>query len=215
MCNAWNHPPSCSCGWGGEGHAGKRSPLSRYDAWVPPLQPAYESFTRPNSSCPVCGDPVFFYQSPTGGRVFFDELGPPWPKHPCTDSSCIPKPLRGVDQSSGSREIGWEQDGWQPILLRFETEIDQFFSRVVGVWCHQEVELYLRKTALGRFGAKVRLNPKSLAHLRELKNSTYELSLLNDAGNPAPARCYPSLALAREFEPSISKRSLKAKKKRR
>jgi hypothetical protein len=28
---------------------------------------------------------VFFYQSPYGGRVFFDSLGPPWPKHPCTD----------------------------------------------------------------------------------------------------------------------------------
>lgn len=28
---------------------------------------------------------MFFYQSPFGGRVFFDDLGPPWPKHPCTD----------------------------------------------------------------------------------------------------------------------------------
>jgi len=22
MCNAWNHPPDCTCGWGGEGHLG-------------------------------------------------------------------------------------------------------------------------------------------------------------------------------------------------
>jgi hypothetical protein len=34
----------------------------------------------------VCGDRVFFYQSPNGGRVFFDHLGWPWPKHPCTDN---------------------------------------------------------------------------------------------------------------------------------
>jgi hypothetical protein len=40
---------------------------------------------RPNAKCPVCGAPVYFYQNEFGSRVFFDELGPPWPKHPCTD----------------------------------------------------------------------------------------------------------------------------------
>ncbi|TPL45350.1 hypothetical protein [Mesorhizobium sp. B2-4-6] len=29
---------------------------------------------------------MFYYQSPYGGRVFFDHLGWPWPKHPCTDN---------------------------------------------------------------------------------------------------------------------------------
>jgi hypothetical protein len=30
---------------------------------------------------------VIFYRSPFDGRVFFDPpLGPPWPKHPCTDN---------------------------------------------------------------------------------------------------------------------------------
>src|SRR5688572_32397319 len=38
---------------------------------------SYESFVNPNASCPVCGERVFFYQSILGGRVFFDELGPP------------------------------------------------------------------------------------------------------------------------------------------
>ncbi|WP_141133898.1 hypothetical protein [Sphingopyxis indica] len=45
-----------------------------------------ESYTDPNAHCPVCGALVFFYQSPHGGRVFFDNLGWPWPKHPCTDN---------------------------------------------------------------------------------------------------------------------------------
>lgn len=44
-------------------------------------------FINPNAECPVCGDRVFFYQNRFGSRVFFDELGPPWPKHPCTDLS--------------------------------------------------------------------------------------------------------------------------------
>ncbi|MFQ3664492.1 MAG: hypothetical protein SNJ79_00435 [Sphingomonadaceae bacterium] len=44
------------------------------------------SFTIPNATCPVCGARVFFYQNEHGSRVFFDDLGPPWPKHPCTDN---------------------------------------------------------------------------------------------------------------------------------
>jgi hypothetical protein len=45
------------------------------------------TFVNPNAECPVCGAAVFFYQNAAGSRVFFDELGPPWPKHPCTDNS--------------------------------------------------------------------------------------------------------------------------------
>lgn len=43
-------------------------------------------FVNPNANCPVCDKPVFFYQNIHGSRVFFDELGPPWPKHPCTNN---------------------------------------------------------------------------------------------------------------------------------
>ena len=57
-----------------------------------------KSYIDPNALCPVCGEPVFFYQSPTGGRVFFDALGWPWPKHPCTDNKASQK---GVIQTSG------------------------------------------------------------------------------------------------------------------
>jgi hypothetical protein len=46
----------------------------------------YDSYLDPNARCPVCRAPVFFYQSPHGGRVFFDDVGWPWPKHQCTDN---------------------------------------------------------------------------------------------------------------------------------
>lgn len=49
----------------------------------------YPSYVNPNARCPGCGCAVYFYQSPYGGRVFFDELGPPWPKHPCTDNPVV------------------------------------------------------------------------------------------------------------------------------
>jgi hypothetical protein len=41
----------------------------------------------PNAQCPVCGEKVFFYQNDHGSKVWFDELGPPWPKHPCFEEN--------------------------------------------------------------------------------------------------------------------------------
>lgn len=44
---------------------------------------------NPNARCPECDAPVYYYQNEYGSRVFFDDLGPPWPKHPCTDSRAL------------------------------------------------------------------------------------------------------------------------------
>lgn len=44
-------------------------------------------YVNPNAICPVCSQTVFFYANAAGSRVFFDDLGPPWPKHPCTDQA--------------------------------------------------------------------------------------------------------------------------------
>jgi hypothetical protein len=101
MCNAWNHPADCNCGWGGDGHFGGggfggyggggdgSTFRSTFDGEVFEFPfVSYPSYVNPNARCPVCGD-VYFYQSPYGGRVFFDDLGPPWPKHPCTDDPVV------------------------------------------------------------------------------------------------------------------------------
>ncbi len=56
------------------------------------------TYVNPNARCPVCNADVFFYESPDDGRVFFDELGPPWPKHACTD--------QGLDHPMIIRALG-------------------------------------------------------------------------------------------------------------
>lgn len=122
MCNAWNHPVQCTCGWGGVGHQGKRTvgdnapnPWLKYWGFT-----RESSYTNPNASCPVCGASVYFYQSPNGGRVFFDELGPPWPKHPCTNNPKIPVPAPKFitdTKTTISREYTWQKDGWIPFIV--------------------------------------------------------------------------------------------------
>ena len=74
------------------------------------------SYTNPNASCPVCGASVFFYQSPYGARVFFDELGPPWRKHPCTDNSNHYDHVVAPKIGQTSTEFRWQKSAWSPAL---------------------------------------------------------------------------------------------------
>ena len=40
-------------------------------------------FVVPNATCRYCGRKVFYYENEHGSKVFFNELGWPWPKHSC------------------------------------------------------------------------------------------------------------------------------------
>ena len=53
-------------------------------------------YVNPNAKCPVCREAVYFYANKHGSRVFFDDLGPPWPKHHCTDNPREPVAPRGA-----------------------------------------------------------------------------------------------------------------------
>lgn len=93
----YNHSPDCRCGWCVK-HGGNRIHRSemRYSTRLAEAQSLLRAhgvrdritacFVDPNAKCPVCGAGVYYYQNARGSRVFFDDLGPPWPKHPCTDN---------------------------------------------------------------------------------------------------------------------------------
>lgn len=97
-CNAHNHHPDCDCGWGGV----------FYEPTVQCPKPDWSkesSHTTPNAKCPVCSASVFFYKSADGAAVFFDSLGPPWPKHPCTDNRSNLN--LQTDVKVKKKKIGW------------------------------------------------------------------------------------------------------------
>lgn len=104
-CNGNNHGPSCQCGWGGVFHGlGLTTEKS--------LWQRKESYTNPNAKCPRCRASVYFYQSPYGGKVFFDAMGPPWPKHPCTDSLNSPindHEIKGLSKTIGPKDVNRHQ----------------------------------------------------------------------------------------------------------
>ena len=94
----YNHFDWCMCGWcyktGSNGYAPRKITID-FDRWSAERSLARNGadkswsacFVEPNASCPVCSARVYYYQNQFGSRVFFDELGWPWPKHPCTDNS--------------------------------------------------------------------------------------------------------------------------------
>lgn len=81
MCNALNHSWSCTCGFGGF-HYGSRP--TNLGALQPHSRPIADCIVW-KTKCPECSADVYYYQNEHGSRVFFDELGHPWPKHDCTN----------------------------------------------------------------------------------------------------------------------------------
>lgn len=104
-CNGNNHGPNCQCGWGGVFYGlGLTTEKS--------LWQRKESYINPNAKCPRCRASVYFYHSPFGGKVFFDAMGPPWPKHPCTDSfnsSINNDEVKGSSKTIALRDINRSQ----------------------------------------------------------------------------------------------------------
>jgi hypothetical protein len=140
-CNAWNHSSNCTCdfrgghGFGGGGrYAG--SGRARFSA-VPTEPPETSSagwsrakgdgtvwsYVNPNARCPVCGASVYFYRSPYNGRVYFDDLGPPWPKHGCTDSGRW-RTTRQFEVRAGQTFVVRSQwgEGWEPLCSSWVVE---------------------------------------------------------------------------------------------
>jgi hypothetical protein len=140
MCNAWNHLPNCDCGWGGFGLGrNNRSPQSS--------RSTLSHFTIPNATCRYCGSRVFYYQSVDGGRVFFDALGPPWPKHPCTASAPVYKTYKHPD-AVAAETYQWQRDSWNPFILNAVESYSPNLLRVNGFCGGKNLELYIRKKDL-------------------------------------------------------------------
>lgn len=220
MCNAWNHPPGCRCGWGGEGHKGKSTGnplgiiLGGGFPGVPPIDKSFESYTIPNSSCPVCGDLVFFYQSPYGGRVFFDELGPPWPKHPCTDSSSRPSRITdAADRSTPTRSYVWQKEGWSPFFINVVIRVDQNILKVSGELEGEEKVVFTRRHLTHGFGDGDSITPACIAFLRKSDSVGISMSYLSERNNEIAPECYKDSLDARRANPA--RPPSRPKKKRR
>ena len=185
MCNAWNHSPDCRCGWGGMGYLGRGGNFTT-DRWVGVTFKTYRELligaTHPNAHCPVCGAKVFFYESPYGGRVFFDDLGPPWPKHPCTSSNQQVSLVRRIAIDFHSRVHVSPppfRDGWMPFLCEIVESIasDRTIQRLEG-WLEGERKTFYVRDGLFSEGAPF--------FLRKEDGQWFVSTLADDAASVEP-----------------------------
>lgn len=143
----YNHYADCGCGWCVKARQAAESPRRSF---VSSRFETFKSFTNPNASCPECGQRVFFYRSPYGGSVYFDELGPPWPKHPCTDQSYRrlsgTKLARPVNPASSEQVPKWRVSGWQPLsVVRVYPEDDWWVLRAEILESQLPIRLLLER----------------------------------------------------------------------
>lgn len=148
MCNAWNHPATCSCGWGGL-TVGAFAGHQRRDAHQ--ARVLISNFTA-SSACPVCRSPVFFFRDLNGGSVYFDELGPPWPKHPCTSTSSREgRSIAGLTMKVGkSANFQWQRNGWCPYVDLLVQAFTPSLLRVQGTVNRTPVEVFVPRDAFPR-----------------------------------------------------------------
>ena len=165
MCNAWNHPIECRCGWGGEGatyqaHGRLAEVRSFREVAAGLYKPLFQAYTNPNAKCPYCKALVYFFQSESGGRVFFDSLGPPWPKHSCIESpDRIPTTTLPAPRSNA----------WQPLLI-------ESFASVTNCPDCYAVSAHTLKGHLAFFVRSRRLNLRAPFYIQFHPGGAIELS---------------------------------------
>jgi len=187
-CNAWNHPPNCNCGWGGIFHGLGLTSGSHY--WQ-----KSESYTNPNASCPRCRAKVFYYESPYGGKVYFDQMGPPWAKHPCMDTYAY-----GASHTKVTgRKVGVSfisqpkpqqiqiEDGWMPVYC-FEIQVS---DRLPDYLDFALFDVKNRKHLYAKFSRQL-VDSRSPILIRRIKDQlNYEISTLNvREAKPAEIRLF-------------------------
>ncbi|MBB4263747.1 hypothetical protein [Bradyrhizobium sp. CIR3A] len=131
----FNHYADCTCGWcvnyGRMSYSDRArlvSDMRRRDAKNLLKRESARSiaacYVNPNARCPECNASVYFYANEHGSRVFFDHLGPPWPKHPCTD---IPRDYVPRERSPQRRGRGAMQE-----LILAANVVGLFDNKVFG-----------------------------------------------------------------------------------
>ncbi len=173
-----NHLPWCTCGWctGGWGKGRGSSPrkmaympLYKWDYDYIPRIHSFKSFINPNARCPVCYERVFFYQSPYGGKVFFDELGPPWTKHPCTTREKAPLQPYDIDIYQ-TKDPSWKRYKWSPYICKIFSTKDSSCTLI----CDDEIVTCFFPNN------NYEVKEGSLVYLRKVNNEYIEASILFD-----------------------------------
>lgn len=181
-----NHPAYCTCRFCEPRKLAKESHATT-DLFSE--DDTRHSYTVP-MVCSVCGNAVFLYQSKYGGSAIFDELGPPWPKHPCSDGARAVQLPASVasDQSLPARRYSWQKVGWLPFTDLKVDSVGSKHIRLHGTHNSQLLTLYIPVTTVDAGADPVTQITDSPIHARRMIDGTYELAFLTQDFRPVLAK---------------------------
>lgn len=155
-------------------------------------------YLQGNARCPICSASVYFFTLENNGRVYFDEIGPPWPKHPCTDRHDSPETCSSAEGESTSRDAQarpWEA-GW--ILLKqisvqaAELGTLRLTARIAG----EGLITFVRDDAFGEVESPATFLQASFIQTRPSITGQFELVLLTPDLRPMRVFGFPTAAHA-------------------
>ncbi len=144
--------------------------------------------------------------------MFFDELGPPWPKHFCTDANAVEQFLVSEVQvhhtandalyteqnPNKAAQYSWQRNGWSPFLLKSLTAYSKGWVRLEGVIANTGRRLVLYASRNASFSTTypifVRPYTNGLHVLSSFKQEKYSQETILTAAiaeeNPPGARSW-------------------------
>lgn len=188
LSRGYNHRGGCACRFCQPSKAGETIPTT---ADLISVEGSHHSYTLP-TTCPVCGEAVFFFISQHCGRVFFDELGPPWPKHPCTNDA-LAAPLATSASANNqvlSRRYAWQEAGWHPIT-EVLVEANRDSIRLRGLHNGKQLAVCILLSELDSLSDPVAELACSPIHARHTVTGVYEVAFLSSDIRPRMVAAVP------------------------
>lgn len=191
LSRGYNHRGGCACRFCQPRRVGETLPTT---ADLIPVEGTSYSYTRP-TTCPVCGEAIFLFMSEHGGRVFFDELGPPWPKHPCTDAASASPLVKSISSSDhiSIRRYAWQEAGWLP-LTNVVVEFSSLNNvRLSGLHAGKQFAACILLSELQRISSTAADLAYSPIHARLSIAGVYEVAFLSSDILPRMVIATPEL----------------------
>ncbi|MGL4219537.1 MAG: hypothetical protein ACRCSS_02745 [Shewanella sp.] len=139
---------------------------------------APNAFTIPNVTCQRCGAKVFYYEHPNGARVLFDQLGPPWPKHPCYEVAQKGKVRKSAVTKPFTDWASWKQGLWSPVIVQANVlSEDGKNVKIMAIGESQRVFFELPLSLLRNRGLTLASVADLLIQIQEISASAFNVQL--------------------------------------
>lgn len=139
---------------------------------------------------------MYFFTLDNNGRVYFDEIGAPWPKHPCTDRHDNPETSFAAESGStdGDAQARPWEIGWV-LLNQISVEVAELGTlRLSARIAEEGLITFVRGDAFGEVESPATFLQESFIQTRPSITGQFELVLLTPDLRPMRVFGFPTAA---------------------